>query len=337
MNYYLAPMEGITGYVYRRAVYQFFPYIDRYFTPFITPNRTRKLTSREMNDILPEHNQGMEVIPQILTNRAEDFLWAAGKCKELGYQEVNLNLGCPSGTVVSKYRGAGFLALPGQLDEFLYQVGAGMERLGMRLSIKTRIGKTQPEEFAALLGIYNRYELSEIIIHPRLQTDYYKNRPNLEVFREALLTSRNPVCYNGDIFNKESCFWFQQQFPQVDKMMLGRGVIANPGLVMELKTGQGTTKAQLMAFHNAVLAGYRAVIPGERNVLFKMKELWFYLGLPDAENRKGPVEKNIKKIKKATTIRDYEAAVAMLFAGSPTAAADIKGRGSYEYKSSSRG
>ena len=315
MKIYLAPMEGITGYVYRCASHQFFPYIDRYFTPFITPNQTRKLTSREMNDILPEHNQGMAVIPQILTNQAADFLWAAGKCKELGYQEVNLNLGCPSGTVVSKHRGAGFLALPRQLDEFLYRVSEGMEKLDMRLSIKTRIGKTQPEEFAELLEIYNHYVLAEVIIHPRVQTDYYNNHPNLDVFREALRTSRNPVCYNGDIFNKESYLWFQQQFPQVDKMMLGRGVIANPGLVMELKTGQRMTKAQLMLFHDTVLAGYRAVIPGDRNVLFKMKELWFYLGTLFTEGGKEMAGKNIKKIKKATTMTDYEVAVARLFAG----------------------
>lgn len=315
MKFYLAPMEGITGYVYRCASHQFFPYIDRYFTPFITPNQTRKLTSREMNDILPEHNQGMAVIPQILTNQAADFLWAAGKCKELGYQEVNLNLGCPSGTVVSKHRGAGFLALPRQLDEFLYRVSEGMEKLDMRLSIKTRIGKAQPEEFAELLEIYNHYVLAEVIIHPRVQTDYYNNHPNLDVFREALRTSRNPVCYNGDIFNKESYLWFQQQFPQVDKMMLGRGVIANPGLVMELKTGQRMTKAQLMLFHDTVLAGYRAVIPGDRNVLFKMKELWFYLGTLFTEGGKEAAGKNIKKIKKATTMTDYEVAVARLFAG----------------------
>ena len=315
MKIYLAPMEGITGYVYRCASHQFFPYIDRYFTPFITPNQTRKLTSREMNDILPEHNQGMAVIPQILTNQAADFLWAAGKCKELGYQEVNLNLGCPSGTVVSKHRGAGFLALPRQLDEFLYRVSEGMEKLDMRLSIKTRIGKAQPEEFAELLEIYNHYVLAEVIIHPRVQTDYYNNHPNLDVFREALRTSRNPVCYNGDIFNKESYLWFQQQFPQVDKMMLGRGVIANPGLVMELKTGQRMTKAQLMLFHDTVLAGYRAVIPGDRNVLFKMKELWFYLGTLFTEGGKETAGKNIKKIKKATTMTDYEVAVARLFAG----------------------
>jgi len=314
MKFYLAPMEGITGYVYRCASHQLFPYIDRYFTPFITPNQTRKLTSREMNDILPEHNQGMAVIPQILTNQAADFLWAAGKCKELGYQEVNLNLGCPSGTVVSKHRGAGFLALPRQLDEFLYRVSAGMEKLDMCLSIKTRIGKEQPEEFAELLEIYNHYVLAEVIIHPRVQRDYYKNHPNLEAFREALMTSRNSVCYNGDIFNKESYLLFQQQFPQADKIMLGRGVIANPGLVMELKTGQRMTKAQLMAFHDAVLTGYRAVISGDRNVLFKMKELWFYLGTLFTESGREAAGKNIKKIKKATTMIDYEAAVARLFA-----------------------
>lgn len=105
-----APMEGITGYVYRSAHHALFPHVDRYFTPFLQPNQNHRFASRERNDVLPEHNKGITLIPQILTNRAEDFIWMAGELEALGYDEVNLNLGCPSGTVVTKYKGAGFLA-----------------------------------------------------------------------------------------------------------------------------------------------------------------------------------------------------------------------------------
>lgn len=161
---YLRRWEGITGYVFRNAHHRHFHGIKEYYTPFISPNQTRKLTPRELNDVIPEHNKGIPLIPQILTNKADDFLWAAKRLKELGYMEVNLNLGCPSGTVVAKKRGSGFLEYPMELDEFLYQVSEGICGLGMDLSVKTRIGKTDPQEFEELLSIYNRSPLKNLIV-----------------------------------------------------------------------------------------------------------------------------------------------------------------------------
>lgn len=306
--YYLAPMEGITGYVYRHAHHRIFPGTDKYFTPFITPNQTRKLASRELNDILPEHNEGIHTVPQIMTSKAEDFIWAAKRCGMLGYQEINLNLGCPSRTVVTKGRGAGFLSDPISLDRFLDQVCVEMEQAGIDFSVKTRIGKDDPQEFETLLAIYNRYPLKELIIHPRIQRDYYKNKPNLPVFGKALKDSRNPVCYNGDLFNRESGKAFQDRFPTVTAVMLGRGVIANPALITEMKGGKRLCIDQLREFHNMILDGYRHAVSGERNVLFRMKELWFYLGCCFQDSRK-----YLKKIRKAGSIADYQQAVANLF------------------------
>ena len=314
MKRYLAPMEGITGYVYRNVQHQYFNHIDKYFTPFITPTQHRKLTSRELNDILPEHNQGMYVVPQILTNQAEGFLWAAGKAKELGYREVNLNLGCPSGTVVSKGRGAGFLADPWKLDQFFQNVMDGILQMDMKLSVKTRIGVLDPEEFYELLEVFNRYPLSELIIHPRVRTDYYKNHPNMDIFRDAVRMSRHPLCYNGDIFRAEDCRRFEKKFPGVEAVMAGRGVIANPGLAEEISMGRKLEKPRLQAFHNALLLAYREAIPGDKNVLFKMKEVWFYLACDFVDS-----EKQVKKIKKAGTMWEYEAAVERLFAECPLA------------------
>lgn len=312
MKLYMAPMEGITGYIYRNAQHQFYNHIDKYFTPFITPTQTRKLTSREMNDILPEHNQGMCVVPQILTNQAEGFLWAAGKAKELGYREVNLNLGCPSGTVVSKGRGAGFLADPWKLNRFLAEVSEGISRMDMMLSVKTRIGVLDSEEFYELIEIFNRYPLTELIIHPRLRTDYYKNHPNLQVYRDAVRLSRNPLCYNGDIFDAESFRVFQEAFPDTEAVMIGRGIIANPGLAEEIRKGTKLSKAHLKAYHDAVLLAYRAAIPGDKNVLFKMKELWFYLACIFEGG-----EKQVKKIRKSGKLAEYEQAAKRLFAECP--------------------
>lgn len=307
MKIYFAPMEGITGYVYRNAHHQYYHGVDQYFTPFISPGQTKKLTPRELNDVIPEHNKDICVVPQILTNHEEDFIWAAGKLKEMGYGEVNLNLGCPSGTVVSKNRGSGFLAFPVRLERFLDTVSRELEQMEMKLSVKTRIGKTDEEEFGDLLRIFNRYELEKLIIHPRLQTDYYRNHPNMEVFRMAVKESRNPVCYNGDLFSPADIEAFQEQFPEVKELMLGRGLLTNPEL-HRMINGEEMDGKRLKAFHDAVLNGYRQVIQGDKNVLFKMKELWFYLGNAFEDSKK-----QVKKIKKTQHMTDYQMEVEQLF------------------------
>lgn len=300
-----APMEGVTGYVYRNAHHACFPGVDRYFTPFLAPNQNHRFTSRERNDVLPEHNRGIHLIPQILTNKAGDFIWMAGELEQMGYEEVNLNLGCPSGTVVSKYKGAGFLAKKEELNRFLDEV---CSRIGIGLSIKTRLGMEEPEEIRSLMEIFNRYPLKEVIVHPRVRTDFYQGTPKRAFFREALKLSKNPVWYNGDIFTRSDWEEFLREFPEVSCVMLGRGLLANPGLAGELKGRPFPKKEQLMKFHEAVYTGYRETIPGDRNVLFKMKEFWFYL-----INLFPNSEKYGKKIRKAERTEDYEAAVAAVF------------------------
>ena len=162
MKYYMAPMEGLTGYIYRNAYQKYFHDIDRYFTPFIT---NKKLDFKVKKDIDPEHNQGMEVVPQILTNDAKGFLDTVEKVKGYGYDEVNLNLGCPSKTVVSKGRGSGFLIHTEELNRFLDEIYA---KADVKISIKTRIGKFDADEWGELLRIYNQYPLEELIVHPRV-------------------------------------------------------------------------------------------------------------------------------------------------------------------------
>ena len=181
MKFYLAPMEGVTGYIYRNAYHAHFRPMDKYFTPFLAPKHNGGFSHREINDILPEHNEGMDTVPQLLTGNSEDFLRAARELKEYGYKEVNLNLGCPSGTVAAKGKGAGFLRDPEGLELFLEQVCEGMERLGLELSVKTRLGIEEPEEFDRLLSIYNRFPLKELIIHPRVLKDFYKYTPRMDI------------------------------------------------------------------------------------------------------------------------------------------------------------
>lgn len=306
MKYYLAPMEGITTYIYRNAYHQYFTPLDKYFTPFLVPHTKKGFSTKELKEILPENNEGIYLVPQILSNDAEGFLSTVKKLQKFGYREVNLNLGCPSKTVVSKYRGSGFLAKPEKLEEFLDRIYGEAET---EISIKTRIGRDSPEEFERLLKIYNKYPVKELIIHPRVQKDFYKNVPNLSVFAEAVKESRNPLCYNGDIFHASDCHKMSERFPEVPAVMLGRGIIGNPGLLGEIK-GEGTAGAErLCAFHDKILRDYRALNFGDKNVLFKMKEIWCYLGGLFPEE-----EKKLKKLKKAERMADYERAAGELFA-----------------------
>lgn len=304
MQFYLAPMEGLTGYIYRNAYEKNYGGIDKYFTPFLS---NKKMSSRELNDILPEHNVGIQVVPQILTNRAEDFLDIAKELQVYGYQTVNLNLGCPSGTVVAKNRGAGFLALPEELDHFLEEI---FEKCPIHISIKTRIGKENPKEWETLLAIYEKYPLEELIIHPRVQREFYKGSVHMEAFALATEQSRHELCYNGDICTVEDYRKMTEHFLSMERVMIGRGVLKNPGLVGQIRMGaeKKLSKERLLAFHNDILNGYLAVMSGDKNTLFKMKELWVYL----AEQFVEP-ERYIKKIRKSERVREYETIVNALF------------------------
>lgn len=305
MKYYLAPMEGITGYVYRNSYKKFFNNIDRYFTPFIVPNISRSLKTKELRDILPENNKEINIVPQILTNDSEGFIATSKKLQQLGYNHVNLNLGCPSGTVVSKNRGSGFLAKREELDIFLDEI---FKIDHMKISIKTRIGKDDPEEFYELIKIYNKYPVEELIIHPRIQKDFYGNKPNLEVFKDALSLSTNPVCYNGDIFTSNDYNKLIKLFPELKTVMLGRGIIANPGLMGSIKNNTKIDKKVLKDFHDEILNTYIEIYNDNRNAMLRMKELWGYMIYIFSDNKR-----YAKKIKKAQKLSDYNEAVLSLF------------------------
>ena len=305
MKYYLAPMEGITGYTYRNAYEKYFHNIDKYFTPFIVPNKSSSLKTKELRDLLPENNEGLNIVPQILTNDSEGFIVTANKLKQLGYSEINLNLGCPAGTVVSKKRGSGFLAYPDELDKFLDEI---YKIDNMKISIKTRLGKEKSEEFYKLIEIYNKYPLEELIIHPRTRDDFYGNTPNLKIFKEALSLSKHSLCYNGDIFTLEDYNKIINEFPEIDKVMLGRGILANPGLIGEIKTNDFISKEILKEFHDEIFENYIILLNEDKNAMYRMKELWGYMSHIFTNNRK-----YYKKIKKAQKAKDYREVVSRLF------------------------
>ena len=283
MKFYLAPMEGITGHIYRNSYEKYFHNIDKYFTPFIVPNQSVSLKTKELKDLLPQNNKGLNIVPQILTNNAEGFILTANKLKQLGYEEINLNLGCPAGTVVSKKRGSGFLAYPEELDKFLDEI---YKIDNMKISIKTRLGKERADEFYKLIEIYNKYPLEELIIHPRTREDFYGNTPNLEVFKDALKLSKHSICYNGDIFTLNSYNKIINEFPEVNKVMLGRGILANPGLIGEIKNNEFANKEIIKMFHDEIFEKYTILLNEDKNAMYRMKELWGYMSHIFTNNKK---------------------------------------------------
>jgi len=305
MHYYLAPLEGITTNIYRKVYHKYYAPMDKYFTPFLVPHEKKGFSTKEKREILPEYNQGMYVVPQILSNNSQDCLTTIEKFKDIGYDEVNLNFGCPSKTVVSKKRGSGFLAYPDELEAFLDTV---MEKAGIRISIKTRIGKMNPDEFYRILEIYNKYDLEELIIHPRLQSDYYKNHPNMDMYAHAMRESKNRLCYNGDIFTVEDANKLREKYPEIDTIMLGRGIIRNPGMMEQHKSCVQFNKEKLRAFHDDLLKEYIEYNSGVRPVLFKMKEIWAFMGEMFPEG-----DKLLKKLRKTDRLEVYEQLVDELF------------------------
>jgi tRNA-dihydrouridine synthase len=304
MKIYLAPLEGITNSIYRTALHEHFGGVDRYFTPFITPSAKGVLGARILRDVLPENNDGQEVIPQILTDSAEGFLTMCKRLSQFGYTEFNLNLGCPSGTVVSKGRGSGFLAFPEELDRFLDEIF----KSDYKISVKTRIGKENPDEFYRLLEIYNKYPMTELIIHPRTRADMYGNHPNLDMYQYAVEHSKTKLCYNGDIFNMEYYNDFTSKMPMVDTIMIGRGAVINPALPRLLKTGKAVTADELKAFYNDLYTKYSTILSGGTQLMHKMKEVITYMLFSFEDS-----EKIGRKIKKSKNLRDFDAAITELF------------------------
>ncbi len=335
MKIYFAPLEGVTTYVFRNAFHAIYGHVDKHFAPFISPAENCPITPRERKDIAPENNVGIHLIPQILTCRSEHFIDAAKALSEMGYSEINLNLGCPSGTVCAKRKGAGFLQDKDALLSFLDDIYSYAESSGMKISVKTRLGYQAPEEFYSLMDIFNIFPISELIVHPRIRTDFYKGDIRKEFFSYALEHAKCPLVYNGNIFSRADYNALRETFGcdsgapaisgqagvpamsggSLDPIMLGRGLVSDPELAGRLKSASAdangtrafaaeTDYAKLRRFHDTLYHEYRKVLSPDINVLHKMRELWTYWQvLFDGK------EREIKRLMKAKKYEDYEDAV----------------------------
>ena len=303
MRYYFAPMEGLTDSVYRKLHHQFFGGIDAYYMPFISPTVHRCLTHREARELPMADSVPFRAVPQILTKVPEDFLWAAGECEKRGYDEVNLNVGCPSGTVVAKKKGAGMLEDPENLDRFLEAV---MTASPLPVSVKTRLGIANPEEFVRILEVFNRYEIKELTIHPRVRKQFYDGDVDMEMFRYAMENSRNPLCFNGNLRTLSEVKSFEAAYPEIEAVMIGRGLIGNPAML------QPGGEKKMEAFHDALLAEYTEAFGGARNAMFRMKENWRHMiRMFDGS------EKLWKRLRKTTDLSEYRQIAHEIFATLP--------------------
>ncbi len=328
MKYYFAPLEGITGFVFRRLHHKYFGGPDKYYMPFVSAMEKGKIKKREKRDILPENNENIPSVPQILTNSSLDFLDTAEMITELGYPEISINLGCPALSVVKRGKGSGFLSDPDKLDRFLDEVFNGMEKRGItlisenwegeelkspdkpsvRLSVKTRIGRRDSEVVPKLIEIYNRYPMSELTVHPRVGKDFYRGTPDLEAFRAFYEESRHPLVYNGDIYSEDDLHKIEEMFPKVQNIMIGRGLLQDPALIRRFNGFEGADKDELKAFTAELYQQYRVEMEtpgaGGINAVNRMKELWGFLSVNFSEK-----ERCIRKILRAKNPVEYESAV----------------------------
>lgn len=275
MKHYLAPMDNITDYIYRQIVHRHFPYWDKVYAPFIQPNEKPTIVPKEDFDICPDNNQGIPMVPQILTCDAEGFIRVGKILEEYGYNEINLNLGCPAKPVVAKGKGSAMLTDTHNLNHFLQRIFDYEWKA--KITVKTRLGLTDNADFEEVLEVFDDYPIDELIIHPRFRTDFYNGEPRLEEFEKVF--RRRPiykVCYNGNIFTKEDADTILKKYPATDSIMCGRGAISDPSLARQLKGGNPMTKDEFLAFHDDVLHSYGSLNISEKNLLHKMKEMWSY-------------------------------------------------------------
>lgn len=310
MRLYVAPMEGITDHVFRCVHHRYFPGADKYFTPFFSPTADGRFTGRSLRDLDPKRNAGLPVVPQLLTKYSADFLWAAKALADMGYPEINLNLGCPSGTVVAKGKGSGLLDHPEELKALLD--GIFDYPLKAKVSVKTRLGRKDPEEFPQLLELFNGYPISELTIHCRVRDDLYRRPAQPQAFALPLQESKNPVCYNGDLATVEAFRDFQTRFPQTPAVMLGRGVVADPALLQRIVGGSSADRERLKLYAEELFETYASVFGAPRSALNRMKEIWFYM-IYLFEG----AEKLEKKLRKTTDVAEYRGLVARLFGELP--------------------
>ena len=306
----LAPLQGFTDLPFRTVLFRHFKGMDEAMAPFISTMGHQRFKLSGLKDVDPERNPAFPpLVPQIMGNVADDFIFLADRLFSMGYRQVNWNLGCPHSKVAKKQRGSGLLLYPEKIDDLLSQIIPGMTP---RLSVKIRLGRRNKDEIKDILAVLDRHDLDEIILHPRTGEQMYTGTSDLDAFEAAEKRSRHSFVYNGDITDTASFLRIRERFPHILRIMIGRGLLSNPFLAEDIKgmpvEDDATRLVRLKAFHNALFAEYARIFSGPGHLTGRMKGFWSYLG-PSFEDYKKP----IKKILKATTLPAYTERVEAFF------------------------
>ena len=300
--FYVAPMEGLTGYAWRKAHDEVFGGADKYYTPFIVANQTHFFKTREIRDL---SNNEPKLIPQLLTDKAEHFIWGAEELKNMGFDEINFNLGCPSKTVVPKGKGSAILRDPDHLDRMLDEIFSSRIASELKISVKTRIGFEYRSEWEKILEVYNRYPISELIIHARTREEFYNGQADRDTFMDTMEWSSHKLVYNGDVYLPDD-----EAFTNGWNVMAGRGLLRDPALFRKAKGGPDATVKELQKYHELLLGYYGEYMQGDQPVIKHVKSMWVYFAeLFDYD------EKTLKELKKARHMNEYMAAANEILTG----------------------
>jgi tRNA-dihydrouridine synthase len=304
-----SPLQGFTDFRFRNAFQQFFGGIDTFYSPYIKLNGKLVIKGSYERDILPENNTTLDVIPQIITNDAEEFLFVANYVQQLGYKELNWNLGCPYPMVAKCGMGSGLISNTSQIEHILKRVHSETDII---VSMKMRMGYENASEILDVFPILEQYPIKNIAIHARIGKQLYKGGVDLDSFQKCLDTSKQKIYYNGDITSVEKFRMMQERFPSIDHWMIGRGLIADPFLPAMIKnntTDYPKNRLEIFeAFHETIYRDYDAYLSGPTPIRMKMLGFWEYF----SESFSNP-QKTFKKIKKAGNSKNYEAAVKEIF------------------------
>lgn len=304
-----SPLQGFTDFRFRNAFHKHFGGIDTFYSPYIKLNGKMVIKGSYERDILPENNSTLEVIPQIITNDAEEFLFVAKYVQQFGYKELNWNLGCPYPMVAKCGMGSGLIKNTDQIEHILKRVHNETDII---VSMKMRMGYENPSEILDVFPILEQYPIKNIAIHARIGKQLYKGGVDLDSFQKCLNQSKHKLYYNGDITSVAKFKEMQERFPSIDHFMIGRGLIADPFLPSMIKnntTEYPKNRYQLFEeFHDTIYQEYDAYLQGPTPIRMKMLGFWEYF----SESFSNP-QKTYKKIKKAGNSKNYELAVKEIF------------------------
>lgn len=301
MQLYLAPLQGITDWIFREAFFEHIAQFDKTFSPFIRIEQGEFIRKSQCNDILPEHNIFQKPIPQFLGNDSTSFRVFEVLCRQHGYSEVNINIGCPF-TKVSKHKlGSGLLPYADDIKQLFDEI---FSTTTLRISIKCRLGQEHASEFDTLIPILNAYPLSEIIIHARTGSMQYKGTVLQNDYVKAASQLTHIMCYNGDIVSIKDIETIQHCSPHTQACMIGRGIIKNPFLLHEIRgiSLSNTEKIHaLRSFHTAIIDYCSLKYSGDFSILKRLEEMWslHHEAFDDGK-------KILKQIKKCKTIAQYK-------------------------------